>query len=257
MMNTEKINTKDYVVLYSLTKKRKWLVQVSDRKFSTDLGVVDLEKLIGKSYGEIITTSKGVKLKILKPTPFEYIMHSERPTQIVYPKDIGYLLIKLGVKSNSKVLEIGTGSGALTTGFAWFLGEEGEIKTFEKRREFMEVAMKNVMRIKPVCKIKFINQDFSDAEVEKEYYDIAFVDMDSPWKILGKVYDSLKPSGRVGILLPTYNQVDKIASKLKKHFLDIEAVEIFLRNIRVKKGMIRPEFQMIGYTAVVITGVKN
>ena len=255
-MMKETIKEGDYALLYSLTKNRRWLVKVEKRKFSTDLGVIDLSELIGKNYGEYIHTSKNVKLKIVEPAPYDYIMNSERPTQIVYPKDIGYLLLRLGVKPDSKILEVGTGSGGLTTGFAWFLSEEGEIKTFEKRREFMEVAKRNVMRIKPRCKITFVNQDFTEAEVEEEYYDLAFVDMDSPWTIIDKVYLSLKPSGRVGFLLPTYNQVDKLSAKIKKYFIDVEAIEVFIRRIRMKKGMIRPEFQMIGYTAVVVTGIK-
>ncbi len=255
-MMTETVNLGDYILLYSLTKNRKWLVKVEERKFSTDLGVVDLKETIGKKYGEYVYTSKNIKLKIVKPAPYDYIMNSERPTQIIYPKDIGYLLLRLGVEPNSKILEVGTGSGGLTTGFAWFLSEEGEIKTYEKRREFMEVAKRNVMRIKPRCKITFLNQDFMEAEVEEEYYDLAFVDMDSPWTIIDKVYRSLKPSGRAGFLLPTYNQVDKLSTKINKYFLDIEAIEVFIRRIRMKKGMIRPEFQMIGYTAVVVTGIK-
>lgn len=255
MMN-DKIKEGDYVLLISLTKNRKWLVKVEDRKFSTDLGVVDLAKLIGKNYGEYINTSKNIKLKIVDPAPYEYIMNSERPTQIVYPKDIGYLLLRLGVKPDSKILEVGTGSGGLTTGFAWFLSEEGEIKTFEKRKEFMKVAKRNVMRIKPRCKITFVNQDFTEAQIEQEYYDIAFVDIDSPWTIIDKVYLSLKPYGRAGFLLPTYNQVDKLSARINKYFIDVEAVEVFIRRIRMKKGMIRPEFQMIGYTAVLVTGIK-
>jgi len=252
----ETIKEGDYVLLYSLTKNRRWFVKVEKRKFSTDLGVVDLAELIGKKYGDTIYTSKKIKLKAVKPSPYDYIMNSERPTQIVYPKDIGYLLLRLGVRPDSKILEVGTGSGGLTTGFAWFLSEEGEIKTYEKRREFMEVARRNVTRIRPKCKITFINEDFMEAKVEEEYYDLAFVDMDSPWKIIEKIYNSLKPSGRAGFLLPTYNQVDKLSAKINKYFIDTEAVEVFIRRIRLKKGMIRPEFQMIGYTAVVVTGIK-
>lgn len=251
-----RIEAGDYVLLYSLTRNRRWLVRVEDRKFSTDLGLIDLADLLGKSYGDYIYTSKKIKLKIVNPTPYDYILNSERPTQIVYPKDIGYLILRLGVKPNSKILEVGTGSGGLTTGFAWFLSEEGEIKTYEKRKEFLSVAKKNIMRIKPRCKITFINQDFREAEIEEEYYDLAFVDIDSPWTIIDKVYRGLKPSGRVGFLLPTYNQVDKLSSKINKYFVDVEALEIYVRNIRVKKGMVRPEFHMIGYTAVIVAGIK-
>lgn len=250
------IEAGDYVLLYSLTKKRKWLVKVEERKFSTDLGLIDLTDLLGKSYGEYIYTSKKAKLKIIDPTPYDFILNSERPTQIVYPKDIGYLILRLGISHDSKILEVGTGSGGLTTGFAWFLSEEGEIKTYERRKEFLTVAKKNILRIKPRCKITFINQDFREVDIEEEYYDLAFADIDSPWTIIDKIYRALRPSGRVGFLLPTYNQVDKLSSKINKYFIDVEAVEIYIRNIRMKKGRVRPEFNIIGFTSVIVTGIK-
>ncbi len=247
----------DYVILYNKKKNRKWLVRIDKRVFSTDLGNIDLEEINGREYGDVIYTSKGYEIKILKPNPIDYIMYGERPTQIIYPKDIGYIILKLGIRHNSKILEVGTGSGGLTTGFAWLLSREGEIVTYEKRKEFLEIAKKNISRINPECKIQYINEDFLNAKVKSSYFDAAFIDIDSPWLILDKVYDALKPSGRAGFLLPTYNQVDKLAGKIGKYFTDVEAVEIFIRNIRMKKGMVRPEFHIIGYTAVVVTGVKH
>ena len=247
----------DYVILYNRKKGRKWLVKVDKKVFSTDLGNINLEDLVGKRYGDIIYTSKKFEVKVLKPVSSDYIMYGERPTQIIYPKDIGYIILKLGIRHDSKILEVGTGSGGLTTGFAWILSDKGEITTYEKRKEFLEVARRNVSRIRPECKIRYVNMDFKEADIPSEYFDAAFIDIDSPWLVLDKVHKALKPYGRAGFLLPTYNQVDKLASKINKYFIDVEAVEIFLRNIRMKKGMVRPEFHMVGYTAVVVFGIKS
>jgi len=250
------ISEGEYVLLYS-EKGDKWLIKIrKDGVFSTDLGIIQHNDIIEKSFGEYVLTHKNRKIWIIKPSIYDYILKTRRRTQIIYPKDIGYIIMKLGVKPDSKILEIGTGSGALTTGLAWILEKDGLIDTYEKRSEFLDLAKENISRINPKASINFHNEDAIESTFKKEFYDIAFLDIDSPWLIIDKVYEALKPSGRIGILLPTYNQVDKVLPSLEKRFIDIEGAEIFKRELQLKHGKIRPLFRMIGFTAILITGIK-
>ncbi len=251
-----KVGLGDTIYLYSPEKSRGWIVRVENERFSTDLGTIDLSKLVGIEYGSIVKTNKGRPLLVARPGPREYIMRARRPTQIIYPKDIGYIIHVLGIRHNSRVLEVGTGSGGLTTGIAWIMSSDGEITTYEKRDDFREAAKKNLERIGYECRIRF-RGEFPDNALERDYYDAAFIDIDTPWTAIPHVHRALKGYGRIGILLPTYSQLEKIHDAFKKHFAHIETVEIFLRNLRFSKGKIRPEFRMIGYTAVLVIGIKK
>ena len=247
----------DYALFFDERGKKRLIKIRREGRFQSDLGYIEYKDVIGRYYGERFETSKNRFIWVLKPSLYDFIMKIKRRTQIVYPKDIGYIIVKLGVKHNSKILEIGTGSGALTTAFAWILSKEGLIDTFDKRCEFIELAKENVSKVNPEAKVNFYCIDALKADFKNEYYDIAFVDIDSPWNVVDRVYNALKPSGRVGFVLPTYNQVEKLLPYLDNKFIDLEGVEVFKRELQLKKGKIRPEFRMIGYTAILITGVKT
>ena len=252
------IKNNNYVVLLD-KKNRRWLVRVEENKmFSTHHGKINLGKLIGRQFGDIIETHIGQVFYIKKPTIYDFIMKSPRKTQIVYPKDIGYIILKLGIRSGMNILEVGTGSGAITTALLWILGNNGLIDTYEKRKDIAEIAIKNIDKIPHADSvIKLHIENIKRSELDREKYDAAIIDIDSPWEIIDKIHCSLKAGAGAAFILPTYNQLDKLVEELEKYFIDIEAVELFYRKIQAKKGRIRPEFRMIGYTAIVVTGMKK
>ncbi len=249
----------DYVLLVD-DSGNEWLVKVRrDYEFTTHHGKLNLGDLIGLEYGCICKTHTGRRLYVLKPTLEEYILHSKRPTQIVYPKDIGYILLKSGLRSDSIVLEVGTGSGAITTTLCWFI-REGIIDSYERRRDIAEVALLNLKRLNCLDRVRLHIMDFKDAEVDRDYYDLAIVDVDTPWEVINKVYYAIKPSASIFIILPTYNQLDKLLSYIKSNknikLVKISAEEVFIRELQAEAGRIRPYFRMIGYTAVLFTARK-
>ena len=98
-------------------------------------------------FGQYIKTHLGRPYLILKPTLHDLIKGVKRQTQIMYPKEIGYLLMKLGIGPGSTVIESGTGSGGLTTALAWFVGDTGKVITYERREDFYKLAGKNLEQI--------------------------------------------------------------------------------------------------------------
>jgi tRNA (adenine57-N1/adenine58-N1)-methyltransferase len=101
-----------YVLLFH-NRSKKWLVKVtSEKKLHTHLGVIDIPSIIGMDYGSSFQTPLGKVIYLVKPTVHDFIMKSERRTQIVYPKDLGYIVVRAGIANGSQILEIGTGSGA-------------------------------------------------------------------------------------------------------------------------------------------------
>src|SRR5579872_5814333 len=141
----ETISVGDRVLLY-LDPRRTWLVQLREGvdSFHTHAGIVDLKNIPGMKFGDSIVTTLNDKITILKPTVLDFIMKSERRTQIVYPKDFAYVAARSGLQSGNKVLECGTGSGALTTFFASLVAPSGIVYTFEERADFFAIARKNI-----------------------------------------------------------------------------------------------------------------
>lgn len=97
-----------YVLLYHSPQKT-WLVEATTgKKFHTHLGVLDIGEAVGSTFGSHLLSSKGKKVILLKPLIYDFVMKSERLTQIVYPKDLAYIGIRSGLTNGSRVLEVGT-----------------------------------------------------------------------------------------------------------------------------------------------------
>ena len=91
------IQERCYVLLFH-SKRKKWLVKVTtQKKMHTHLGVIDVSSAIGLEYGSLIKTTEGKSVYLIQPTVHDFIMKSERKTQIVYPKDFGYIASRIGL----------------------------------------------------------------------------------------------------------------------------------------------------------------
>jgi len=243
----------DIVLLFYPERKKSWLVKIEERELHTHLGKLDLKGLIGREWGEAVTTQKGKRLFILRPTLEDMIMKFERRTQIVYPKDAGLILIRLDIGNGSKVLEIGTGSGAMTALLARAVAPNGKVVTYEVRKDFYLMARRNLERTGLLPYIEMINDDAKKA-IKGSGYDAAMVDIGDPWDIVGKVANVLKPSGTFAAVTPTMNQAERLTNKLEEEgFTNIECFELMYRRIEARLGKTRPSTQMVGHTAYVIT----
>ena len=243
-----KIEESSYVLLFH-TPRKKWLTKVAqDKKFHTHLGIIDVSSIVGMEYGSAIRTTEGKLIFLMEPTIHDFIMKSERKTQIVYPKDLGYIVARTGLKNGSKVLEIGTGSGALATFMASIVKPEGHIYSFDVNFEFMEMAKRNLEKA-GMAKHVTLHQHDPHQGVNIRNVDVATVDLGDPWTVVDQVHDALKGGGAFVAICPTMNQIEKTAVQLKKTgYADIDCVELMIRNVEAREGMTRPSMRMIGHT---------
>jgi tRNA (adenine57-N1/adenine58-N1)-methyltransferase len=249
--DTETVKEHDYILLY-FDERRKWLTKILEGKeFHTDKGIVKLDALIGKSYGDKVVSSLGLDFWILKPTTYDYVMRTERPTQIMYPKDIGIILLKLGICSGKIVVEAGTGSAAMTIAIATAVKPEGRLYTYEVRPEFVETAERNLRRAGVMDYVTIRNSDVSAGFQEKNV-DAITIDIGEPWKAVSHAYDSLKGGCPLASFSPTVNQVERTVTTLKQvGFIDVDTIECLVRTMRVEEGKTRPATTMIGHTGYV------
>lgn len=208
-------------------------------------------------FDEVIGKPEGVKIgnfEVYRPTLEDLILLGfERKTQIIYPKDAFYIAFKLGLNKEKKVLEFGTGSGALCAVFSQIAGE---VWSYEAVEEFYKTAKKNLEKFGIKGNVRLINEDFGNADVPQDYFDSVFIDVREPYPHLEKVHKSLKAGGSVGFLLPTANQVIKLLEIAGKFFGNLEVLEILQRYYKKVPERFRPEDQMVGHTAYLVFGRK-
>ncbi|MCJ7634354.1 tRNA (adenine-N1)-methyltransferase [Candidatus Bathyarchaeota archaeon] len=242
-------------VLLYLDAKRSYLVCVrKGERFHTHRGFILLEDLIGKSFGENVQSNLGHKFIILKPTVYDYLMKSLRSTQILYAKDISLILVYAAVGPGSRIVEAGTGSGAMTTALANAVQPNGRVYSYDVRPEFQRRAANNLERAGLLTFIDLKVGDVSQG-IEERDVDAVVLDLATPWTVVPKAREALKGSGILVSFSPTIEQVVKTVSALEKEgFVDIETVESFVRRIKVKEGETRPETLMIGHTGYITHG---
>jgi len=254
----KKIKQNSYV-LFFFNSSKNWLIKVSRKqKFHTHIGVIDHKDAIGKEFGSVIKTNKGKYLFLLEPTIHDYVLKSQRSTQIVYPKDLGYIAARTGLQSGQKVVEIGTGSGSLTTFLASIVKPRGHVYTFDVESKFMDIASKN---IKKAGMEKYVTMEKLDIKKTTKPpiidADLVVVDLGDPWTLILQVRKILKGSGSFIAICPTMNQLEKTVSVLQKNnFCDIECTEQILRTIEARVGKTRHSFHGIGHTTYVLFARK-
>ncbi len=246
----------DFVLLVS-EEGKEFLLQVDENKiFGTHKGNINLQELIGKEYGITVYTTKG-SFAVVRPTIYDFIKRIKRQTQIIYPKDIGYIILRLGITSGSRVIECGTGSGSLATAFAFAVKPFGRVYSYEKREEFQKLAMENLKRAGVedyvVLKLKDAREGFDEKEV-----DAIFIDVKVPEELVDSVWESLKPGAPVGFLLPTANQASSLLRKLNEGgFVVTELVEILLRRYKTNPERLRPDDLMNAHTGYLLFARKK
>ncbi|MGC8601180.1 MAG: tRNA (adenine-N1)-methyltransferase [Thermoprotei archaeon] len=240
----------DWVLLY-LNDRVRFVVKASSQlKFHTHKGFIVGGDIVGKDYGETVRTSGGVDFVILKPSIRDFIRKFSRASQIIYPKDAAIIIAYLGIGPGSTVLEGGVGSGALTAALAHAVGDRGKVIGYDVREEAVETAKKNLEML------GLTNFELRLGDVTSysgEPADAIMLDVPSPWDMVSWVKSFLKPSSACACLCPTYNQVEKTVIALRDTgFVDVQALEILERKIRVAQNATRPENLGLSHTAFLV-----
>ena len=245
---TELISQGDDIFLY-LDRRRTYLVKVeAGKSFHTHKGYIQLGDLIGKEYGTRIVSSMGIGFIALKPNLRDYIFKSNRRTQISYPKDISLIIMYSGIGPGSRVVEAGTGTGALTSAIAHYIKPMGRVYTYDVRQEFQKNAKTNLERAGLVEYVDLKEGDVTKGIEEKDL-DAIILDMATPWLVIPHAYCALKGSGALVSFSPTIDQVVKVTEALiDDEFVSIETIETLIRFMQVERGKTRPQTLMTGHT---------
>ena len=251
------LNSGDLVFLWSPMKGDSFLIKLTPGSTQgCRLGQMKHDDMIGMRYGDVINTNIGSPFFLLRPTVGEYTRRIKRQTQVIFPKDSGFIIQHLNFGPGATVVECGTGSGGLTTVFAHFVGENGKVVTYDRREEFSNLARSNADRWGVAGRIEFKVRDARCGFDERDA-DAVFLDVRTPWDFLSAAHDTLAWGGRLGILVPTFNQIERALIALREFgFADVQVLELLARYYKTEPERIRPDDMMISHTGFLIFGAK-
>lgn len=242
----------DLVELVGLKHKRFIIQLKTGGELQTHRGVLKHDDLIGREWGSQVFSHLGNPFFLLPPVLGDLLLETPRNTQIMYPKDIGFILMQMGISPSQHVLEAGSGSGALTIALATAVGTEGRVISYEVRPEMQRLAVKNITRLNLQERVAFKLGDIADGFDERNV-DALFLDVPNPYDYIAQVRAALKCGGCFGSILPTANQVTKLLVALRQNdFAFIEVCEVLLRYYRPEPERLRPVDRMVAHTGFLI-----
>jgi tRNA (adenine57-N1/adenine58-N1)-methyltransferase len=222
-------------------------------------GQVPHDSLIGRSEGTAVHTSRGERLLALRPRLADYVLLMPRGAQVVYPKDLGQILILADIGPGATVAEAGTGSGALTMALVRAAGPTGRVFSYEVREDFHRGAARNIGRYLGevpwlTLRLHDVTTGIPDAPVDR-----LVLDLPEPWGVIPAAISGLRPGGIWLAYVPTTVQVQQTVAGLaaSRGFAEIDTVETFVRPWHVEGQSVRPAHRMVAHTGFLITARRT
>lgn len=242
----------DLVQLVGLSHKHFIIQLQAGQQLQTHRGILPHDELIGKKWGSQVFSHIGAPFYLLQPALGDLITNTRRTTQILYPKDIGFILMSMGIGPGQHIVEAGTGSGAMTTAIAHAVGEDGHVTTYEIREEMLNLARKNITQLGIQNRVTFKHRDVTEGFDEKNIIAL-FMDIPKPETCIPQVKQTLICGGFFGCIVPTSNQVIQILPVLRKEgFAFIEVCELMLRYYKPVPERFRPADRMVAHTGFLV-----
>jgi tRNA (adenine57-N1/adenine58-N1)-methyltransferase catalytic subunit len=246
------IQTGDMVQLVGRDHKYRLVRLQSGAELHTHRGVLKHDDMIGKPWGSRVDSHLGRPFYLLPPSLHDILRDTKRSGQIIFPKDLGYILLKLSIVPGMTVVEAGTGSGALTTALATAVGPQGRVISYDSRSDMQTLARRNLEALGLEDRVDFrlrdISQGFEETDVTSLFLDVAF-----PHEYIGQVRAALRPGGFFGSIVPTTNQVCVLLTALQRHeFEFVEVSELSLRYYKPVPERLRPTDRMVAHTGYLI-----
>jgi tRNA (adenine57-N1/adenine58-N1)-methyltransferase catalytic subunit len=214
-------------------------------------GLIAHDDLIGRPEGVIVTTQLGARLLAVRPTFAEQVTGRQRQAQPIYPKDLGAILVAADIHPGARVLEAGTGTGALTLALLRAVGDRGTVVSYEQREEFLEAARRAIvdtlgeMPANLALKLGDVYLGVDEQDLDR-----VLLDLPEPWQAVTVVKAALRPGGIVFAHCPNVSQVQRFFDRLRevRGFGMLEVFEVLQRGWTVRGRSLRPSHRMVAHT---------
>ncbi|WP_405281395.1 tRNA (adenine-N1)-methyltransferase [Methanobrevibacter sp.] len=238
-----------------LDERGKKYILKPGAEFQSDLGIVKADVLDNAQIGDEVKSHLDHSFKIVKPNVNDFIDLMERRCSILIKKDIGQVLAHTGLGAGSRVVDAGTGAGAIALHFGNVVGLQGKVFTYEVREDFAEVARRNIDNF-GITNIEVKNKNIKEG-IDENNIDLIFLDLPKPFEIFEEVMESLNVGGWLAVYAPYIDQAEtsyRVAKKLG--FYDIEIIETLERGLEVRTQGVRPKTRMVGHSGYLLFARK-
>ena len=240
-------------VLLLDAKQRRYLITLrTGASFHTHVGIVEHDRLIGTPEGSTVLGSTGRKFLVVRPTLSDAVLKMPRGAQVIYPKDLGAILIEADIAPGMRVLEAGVGSGALSMAL---LRAGADVVGYELREDFAERARANVeAMLGPGAHYRVELRDVYEG-IEEVGLDRILLDLPEPWRVLAPATEALRPGGILCAYLPSINQTAQLRAAMDQSgFGMASTLEVLHRTWHIEDRAVRPDHRMVGHTGFLTTG---
>ncbi len=234
-------------------KGRRYLQTLSEnQEFHSHAGPLEHDRLIGAEPGSTHRTTKGLTFTVFRPTLSDLVFKMPRGAQVIYPKDLGPILMLADIAPGVEVLESGIGSGALSSAM---LRAGAQVTGYELREDFARRAQLNVARaVGPEAAARFaveLRDVYEGIEVGPSGgYDRVVLDLPEPWQVVPHLQGALRPGGIVLAYTPSIMQASQFREALVEAGLVLaETLEVLHRTWKVDGAAVRPDHRMVAHTA--------
>jgi tRNA (adenine57-N1/adenine58-N1)-methyltransferase len=231
------------------SKGRRYLVALAEGgEFHTHAGPIEHDQLLGQEEGITVRSRRGGRYVAVRPTLAEVVLKMPRGAQVIYPKDLGPLLIMADVFPGARIFASGLGSGALSMAL---LRAGAEITGYEVRDDFATRARANVAGFLGDTALDRYHVEVRDSYVGVDARDMdRFVlDLPEPWRLVAPARVALRPGGIFVAYLPTILQVATLRAELDRQgFGMAETIEILQRSWHIDGQSVRPDHRMVAHT---------
>jgi tRNA (adenine57-N1/adenine58-N1)-methyltransferase len=236
-------------------KARRYLVTLATGgEFHSHAGVVRHDDLLGRPEGTVMHCSSGARYTAVRPTLAEFVLKMPRGAQVIYPKDLGAILMVADVYPGARVLEAGVGSGALSI---TLVRAGADVVGYELRRDFAERALANVASFAgrsgaaeggPVVRYRIEERDVYDGIDERDL-DRIVLDLPEPWRVVKHAEEAMRAGAILLAYLPTITQTALLRATLESsRFAMADTIEVLHRGWHIEGQSVRPDHRMVAHT---------
>jgi tRNA (adenine57-N1/adenine58-N1)-methyltransferase len=246
------------IILIDPKGEEHLLTLTPGKPIGTHRGNILHDDIIGKPDGSRVWTARGVEYRVFRPTFNQYILNLKRHAQIIYPKDIGPILLWADIFPGATVLEAGIGWGALSIKLLEAIGPAGSLISYEVRKDFAESGKKTVTRFLGECPNLEIKLRDIYLGIEEKDVDRIVLDLPEPWHVVPHAQEALVPGGILLSYLPSTLQVKQMVDAIgvQGGFTEPEVFEVILRPWHVKGQSVRPVQWMFSHSAFLVVSRK-